>query len=46
MDEILNDVKASTEQIIIDIQARLPVNFPKYICLSAPIKNYFFFVQL
>lgn len=34
MDTILSEIKASTEQIIIDIQARLPVNFPKNITES------------
>lgn len=34
MESILSEIKDSTEQIIIDIQARLPVNFPKNISES------------
>lgn len=34
MDTILSEIKARTEQVIIDIQARLPVNFPKKISES------------
>ncbi len=34
MDTILSKIKASTEQVIIDIQARLPVNFPQNISES------------
>ena len=34
MENILSDIKANTEKIIIDIQARLPVNFPKNISES------------
>ena len=34
MEVILNDIKASTEQIIIDTQAKLAVDFPKNISES------------